>query len=68
VHDVIDTQDSIYMIYDFCNGDNLSTLLKARGRFTEEEARHIINLIAMIKLDVAHRDLQQGNIFCHFKD
>ena len=38
-----ETENNFYMILKFCNGGDLSKLLKLRKRFTENEARSIIS-------------------------
>ena len=40
---MIETANNYYMMMEFCNGGDLGDLLKARGRFTENEARFMLS-------------------------
>ena len=73
LHDLIETQNNIYMMMEYCNGGDLNKLLEQRGRFTEGEARFVMSSIiegysAIHKLNVVHRDLKLENILLHFKN
>ena len=67
------THSSYYIITEFCNGGDVSSLLKAKGsRFTEDICREIVGKIVkglndMHDYGVVHRDLKLQNVLIHFK-
>jgi serine/threonine protein kinase len=68
IFDLQQTQDNYYLFTEYCNGGDLSELLKIRGTFSEEEAKfilmQIINAFSELhKYNVIHRDLKLANIF-----
>lgn len=59
------------MIQDYCNGFDLSVLLKLRKRLSQFEVslvlRHLVKGLADIwKLNIIHRDMKLANILLHF--
>jgi serine/threonine protein kinase len=63
-----------YIVTEYCNGGDLSLLLKHRGGgLTDIECQAIMKQLvpaieAMHTAGVAHRDLKLANILLHFKD
>lgn len=56
---------------EFCNGGDLESLKSIRGKFTEFEARTILQQLVngfkdIYKMNVIHRDLKLANILIHF--
>jgi serine/threonine protein kinase len=42
LHDIQRTENNFYLIMELCNGSDLEKLKEARGKFTELEARIIL--------------------------
>ena len=58
---------------DYCNGGDLENLKEIKGRFSEPEARIILQQMVdgfkeIYKMNVMHRDLKLANILVHFPD
>jgi len=58
---------------DYCNGFDLSVLLRLRKRIRQEEARLIMRKLVLgikdiWKLNIIHRDMKLANILLHFPD
>lgn len=73
LYQTIKTTSNIYMLMDYCNGFDLSMLLRTRKRLTQEEARQIIRKMVhgikdIWKLNIIHRDMKLANILLHFPD
>ena len=56
---------------EYCNGGDLENLKEIRGKFTEVEARMILQQLVngfkeIYKMNVMHRDLKLANILIHF--
>ena len=61
------------MIMDYCNGFDLSIMLKMRKQLKQEEARLIMRkvvygILDIWKLNIIHRDMKLANILLHFPD
>jgi len=61
------------MLMDYCNGFDLSVLLKTRKRIPQDEARLVIRKMVhgikdIWKLNIIHRDMKLANILLHFPD
>jgi len=59
------------MMQEFCNGFDLSVLLKIRKRLTQPEVSLILDQVVnglcdIWKLDIIHRDMKLANILLHF--
>lgn len=76
LHEIKQTINNFYLVFDFCNGGGLSNCLekykKMTGKpFTEEIAQHILKKIVnglyyLHKNKIIHRDLKLDNILVHF--
>lgn len=58
---------------DYCNGFDLSVLLRTRKRVPQEEARLVIRKMVhgikdIWKLNIIHRDMKLANILLHFPE
>jgi serine/threonine protein kinase len=65
------TENNFYLIMEFCNGGDLENLKDIRGKFTEIEARIMLQqLVAgfkeIYKQEIMHRDVKLANILVHF--
>ncbi|CAK72438.1 unnamed protein product (macronuclear) [Paramecium tetraurelia] len=68
--EMLKTQNNMYLIYDFCNGDTLEALLQKRKFLTEPETMKIFAQIlnafrSLIRENILHRDLKPSNILFH---
>lgn len=73
LYQTIKTGSNIYMLMDYCNGFDLSVLLRQRKHLSQEEARLIIRKMVhgirdIWKLNIIHRDMKLANILLHFPD
>lgn len=71
LHQTIKTSSNIYMIQDYCNGFDLSVLLKLRKRMTQLEISLVLRQLVMglndvWKLNIIHRDMKLANILLNF--
>jgi serine/threonine-protein kinase ULK/ATG1 len=71
LHDIQRTENNFYLIMELCNGGDLEKLKEARGKFTELEARIILQQLVsgfkeIYKQKVMHRDLKLANILVNF--
>ena len=69
----IKTSSNLYMMMDYCNGNDLQGFLKLRRHFTQVEAclilRQIIEACKEIwSYHIIHRDIKLANILLHFPD
>jgi serine/threonine protein kinase len=61
------------MIQDYCNGFDLSVLLKLRKRLSQFEISLVLRqlvkgLVDIWKLNIIHRDMKLANILLNFPD
>lgn len=68
IYDCFRTENSIYMILEYCGEGDLEGLLRAKKYLPEKEATEIIYQISeslqfLAKHEIAHRDLKPENIF-----
>ncbi|CAD8143891.1 unnamed protein product [Paramecium pentaurelia] len=68
--EMLKTQNNMYLIYDFCNGDTLEALLQKRKFLTEPETMKIFAQIlnafrSLVRENILHRDLKPSNILFH---
>lgn len=68
IHDIIETNHSYYILYQYCNKGNLSQFQKKSGRLTENEAVYCLKQIMnafqeMQKHRITHRNIKLENIF-----
>ena len=73
LHEVFETENSLYMILDLVNGGQLYDKLKAKHKFTIEETRNIMyclieGLTHMHSRCIMHRDLKPENILFRKED
>ena len=71
LYQTIKTSSNIYMIMDYCNGFDLSVLLKVRKRLSQDEARLVMRKMVLgikdiWKLNIIHRDMKLANILLNF--
>lgn len=69
----IKTSQKIYMILEYANCFDLTTLLEQRGTLRQEEARVILRQLVrgirdLQELKIVHRDIKLANILLHFPD
>lgn len=67
LHFLFDDNHYYYEFFEYCNGSDLRTLLKLRGRVQEEEARMLLVQIIkgfkeLVDKNVIHRDIKVDNI------
>ena len=68
--DVFQTQHNTYIITEFCNQGDLSTLLKQKQRLSEKETADLMKMVMeglkhMQQKNIIHRDLKPANILLH---
>ena len=64
------TANNVYLIYEFCNGGTLESLIKKKKFLSEKEAHHIFKQIlnafkSLYQENILHRDLKPTNILLH---
>ncbi len=69
-HEVFTSNRNCYIITELCNGGDLESKLKSKRRFSEVDAKPIINdifegLLYLAEKHIVHRDLKIANIFLH---
>ncbi|MEK7745196.1 MAG: serine/threonine-protein kinase, partial [Elusimicrobiota bacterium] len=67
VHEIVEADGEVYLVFDFIDGKSLSALLEERGRLPLEECRSILKQVCLAvdfahKKKVLHRDLKPSNI------
>ncbi|MEK9146247.1 MAG: serine/threonine-protein kinase, partial [Elusimicrobiota bacterium] len=67
VHEIVEADGEVYLVFDFIDGKSLSALLQERGRLPLEECRSILKQVCLAvdfahKKKVLHRDLKPSNI------
>ncbi|XP_077569216.1 serine/threonine-protein kinase 33 [Stigmatopora nigra] len=67
LEEIYETAQMTYLITELCVGGELKQVLKQKGFFPEEEARHIIGCLAhaityLHRKNIMHRDLKLENI------
>lgn len=67
LHDVIKTNNHIYLIMDFCDGGDLHQYIKKNGKFDENNSKQIfLQIVNGIRFlhsnNLIHRDLKPHNI------
>ena len=65
--EVIDTEETLFIVMEYVSGGDLKTYLEAKGRMTEGEARGLFcQLVSALQhchqRGVVHRDLKLGNL------
>lgn len=65
--EVIDTEETLFIVMEYISGGDLRTYLEAKGRMTEGEARGLFcQLVSALQhchqRGVVHRDLKLGNL------
>ena len=65
--EVIDTEETLFIVMEYLSGGDLKTYLEAKGRVTEGEARGLFRqLVSALQhchqRGVVHRDLKLGNL------
>ena len=68
--ELIQTQNNVYLIYEYCNGGTLEQLIQSQGRLQEQEAVELMRQIikgmqSVVELNIVHRDLKPQNILFH---
>lgn len=68
--EMLQTCNNVYLVYEFCNGGTLETLVQKRKFLPENEALLVFNQIlnafkSLIKENILHRDLKPSNILLH---
>jgi len=68
LHNLVNTVNNVYVITEYCNGGDLSSLLSLKKRLPEPEALLVMSdilkgLKELIKHKIIHRDLKPANIF-----
>ena len=69
-HELLQTSNHIYLVYDYCNGGSLEDKIQLHQRLTEHEALAIFKQIlagmqSVIQKNIIHRDLKPQNILFH---
>jgi 5'-AMP-activated protein kinase catalytic alpha subunit len=67
IYEIIETKKHLYIIMEYCNGQDLFSLIKSKHHLTEKEAckyfQQIINGVEYIHLsNITHRDLKPENL------
>lgn len=73
LHQAIKTNSNIYIMMDYCNGFDLSRLLRLRKRVTQLEVSKILRQVILgcrdiWNLSIIHRDIKLANILLHFPE
>ncbi|KAM3138937.1 hypothetical protein pb186bvf_008950 [Paramecium bursaria] len=68
--EMLKTQNNMYLIYDFCNGDTLEALIQKRKYLSEPETMKIFAQMlnafkSLVRENILHRDLKPSNILFH---
>ena len=69
LHGIFETNRSMYLVFDYCDKDDLKKQVLKRGKFTEEETKEIFTKIVeavryIHQGGIVHRDLKLENILC----
>ncbi len=67
VYECFEENNTCYMVMDFIEGETLSSILKRKGNFSEEETKNIMKKIlngikAIHEKKILHRDIKPENI------
>lgn len=67
VRDFLQTQDKVYMVMEYLDGEDLSTYVDKKGRLSFEETMRLLNpvmdvLARLHAVDMLHRDVSPDNI------
>jgi len=67
VRDFLQTQDKVYMVMEYLDGEDLSTYVDKKGRLSFEETMRLLNpvmdvLARLHAADMLHRDVSPDNI------
>ena len=65
---VIQSKNNMYIITEFCEGNDLAKILRKKKRLSEKEAQSIMKQLLngykeLYSLGIIHRDLKPANIF-----
>lgn len=67
------TRKDIFLIMEYCNAGDLSSLIKRAGPLLEEVTRKFVRQISsalelLHSMDIIHRDLKPQNLLLHFRE
>ena len=67
IHEIVEDQDEIYLVFEYVDGESLSAALKRRGRIPLAECMKILDHVcqaveAAHSCKILHRDLKPSNI------
>lgn len=68
--EMLQSQNNVYLVYEFCNGGTLEDIIKKKKILNEKEALVIFQQImnafrSLFKEHILHRDLKPSNILLH---
>lgn len=70
LYEVLNTQNNVYMVMEFCDSGDVGQILKEKGTIQEDQAIKILKDILrgykeLLKRGIIHRDLKPDNFFIH---
>lgn len=68
--ELLQTNNNIYLIYEYCNGGTLEEKIEKQGKLEESIAldhlsQMLTGLEPVINMNIMHRDLKPSNILFH---